>query len=171
MLTVDIRRDRHGGPESVPLPFCPCATDLTNRGITLLYSELTGEQVIEAGIENEKSEDQSVIRQDSITVSDRDEETSSIASQESELTLGQWEVAQVSETSIQDTTDESSTSQPQKAPRRRKIDPTTCAREYSDDEVEFMKALDRYKRENGRQFPTCCEILEVVRGLGYQRAG
>ena len=67
--------------------------------------------------------------------------------------------------------DRTSTSQPQKAPRRRKIDPTTCAREYSDDEVEFMKALDRYKRENGRQFPTCCEILEVVRGLGYQRAG
>ena len=137
----------------------------------MLYSELTGEQVIEAGIENEKSEDQSVIRQDTITVSDSDEETSSTVSQESELTSGQWEVAQVSETSIQDTTDDSSTSQPQKVPRRRKIDPTTCAREYSDDEVEFMKALDRYKRENGRQFPTCCEILEVVRGLGYQRAG
>ena len=137
----------------------------------MLYSELTGEQVIEAGIENEKSELQSITRQNDITVSDSDEQTSSTASQENELTSGQWEVAQVSEVAIQDTTDETSMSQPQKAPRRRKIDPTTCAREYSDDEVEFMKALDRYKRENGRQFPTCCEILEVVRGLGYQRAG
>ena len=79
----------------------------------MLYSELTGEQVIDAGIENVISEDQSVIRQDTITVSDSDEETSSTVSQESELTSGQWEVAQVSETSIQDTTDESSTSQPQ----------------------------------------------------------
>ena len=137
----------------------------------MLYSELTGEQVIEAGIENEKSELQSITRQNDITVSDSDEQTSSTASQENELTSGQWGVAQVSEVAIQDTTAETSTSQPKKAPRRRKIDPTTCAREYSDDEVEFMKALDRYKRENGRQFPTCCEILEVVRGLGYQRAG
>ena len=167
MLTVDRSRDRHGAPNCLN----PCAIDLTNRGMTLLYSELTGEQVIEAGIENEKSELQSITRQNDITVSDRDEQTSSTASQENDLTSGQWEVAQVSEAAIQDTTDETSTSQPQKAPRRRKIDPTTCAREYSDDEVEFMKALDRYKRENGRQFPTCCEILEVVRGLGYQRAG
>ena len=172
-LRADCRQTQRPsrGPESVPLPFYPCATDLTNRGITLLYSELTGEQVIEAGIKNEKSEDHRIIRQNNIGTSDSDELTSSTTPQESELTSGQWEVDQGSETAIQDATDETSTSQPQKAPRRRKIDPTTCAREYSDDEVEFMKALDRYKRENGRQFPTCCEILEVVRGLGYQRAG
>lgn len=54
-----------------------------------------------------------------------------------------------------------------KVPRRRQIDPTTCERDYTDDEIEFMKALDRYKRENGRQFPTCSEILEVIRDLGY----
>ena len=53
--------------------------------------------------------------------------------------------------------------------RRRMIDPTTCERDYGADEVEFMQALDRYKRTSGRMFPTCSEILEVVKALGYRR--
>jgi len=53
--------------------------------------------------------------------------------------------------------------------RRKKIDPTTCERDYRPEELEFMQALDRYKRSSGRMFPTCSEILEVVRGLGYVR--
>ena len=57
----------------------------------------------------------------------------------------------------------------EKVNRRRQIDPTTCERDYSTEEVEFMHALDQYKRANGRMFPTCSEILEVIRGLGYQR--
>jgi hypothetical protein len=32
-----------------------------------------------------------------------------------------------------------------------------------------MQALEAYKRSSGRMFPTCSEILEVVRGLGYVR--
>jgi hypothetical protein len=56
-----------------------------------------------------------------------------------------------------------------KVPRRRQIDPTTCERDYSNDEIEFMQALDAYKRANGRMFPTCSEILEVIRDLGYVR--
>lgn len=54
-----------------------------------------------------------------------------------------------------------------KVQRRRQIDPTTCEREYNDEEIQFMQALEAYKRANGRMFPTCSEILEVVRGLGY----
>lgn len=54
-----------------------------------------------------------------------------------------------------------------KVSRRRQIDPTTCERDYTDDEVEFMNALNEYKRTSGRMFPTCSEVLEVVRGLGY----
>ncbi|NLE39033.1 MAG: hypothetical protein GX621_13500 [Pirellulaceae bacterium] len=57
-----------------------------------------------------------------------------------------------------------------KVSRRRQIDPTTCERDYSAEELEFMNALDAYKRTSGRMFPTCSEILEVVRGLGYQKA-
>ncbi len=55
----------------------------------------------------------------------------------------------------------------EKVIRRRQIDPTTCEREYTDEEVLFMQALDEYKRKNGRMFPTCSEILEVIRELGY----
>ena len=57
----------------------------------------------------------------------------------------------------------------EKVNRRRQIDPTTCERDYTDDEVEFMHALDRYKRASGRMFPTCSEVLEVIRSLGYAK--
>ena len=53
--------------------------------------------------------------------------------------------------------------------RRREIDPTTCERDYSLDEVEFMSAMDNYKRRSGRPFPTWSEVLEVVRSLGYRK--
>lgn len=59
------------------------------------------------------------------------------------------------------------TSERRKVERRRLIDPTTCERDYSLDEVEFMKAMDEYKRKSGRMFPTWSEVLEVVRSLGY----
>ena len=58
-----------------------------------------------------------------------------------------------------------------KVNRRRQIDPTTCERDYTNDEIEFMQALDAYKRSSGRMFPTCSEILEVIRDLGYSRGG
>ena len=58
-----------------------------------------------------------------------------------------------------------------KVNRRRQIDPTTCERDYSPEEVEFMSALDDYKRRSGRMFPTCSEILEVFKALGYEKAG
>jgi hypothetical protein len=53
--------------------------------------------------------------------------------------------------------------------RRRLIDPTTCERDYNDEETLFMKAMDRYKRENRRPFPTWSEVLEVLRSLGYRK--
>jgi hypothetical protein len=55
----------------------------------------------------------------------------------------------------------------EKVNRRRQIDPTTCERDYTDTEVEFMNALDEYKRKSGRMFPTCSEVLEVIHSLGY----
>lgn len=57
-----------------------------------------------------------------------------------------------------------------KVQRRRQIDPTTCERDYTSEEIEFMQALDAYKRASGRMFPTCSEILEVIRNLGYCRS-
>jgi hypothetical protein len=57
----------------------------------------------------------------------------------------------------------------EKGERRRQIDPTTCERDYSDEEIEFMKAMDQYKRDNRRPFPTWSEVLEVLRAMGYRK--
>lgn len=56
-----------------------------------------------------------------------------------------------------------------KVERRRQIDPTTCERDYNDDEIEFMQAMDKYKRRSGRQFPTWSEVLEVLHNIGYRK--
>jgi len=56
-----------------------------------------------------------------------------------------------------------------KVERRRQIDPTTCERDYTDEEIEFMRAMDDYKRRAGRQFPTWSEVLEVLKAMGYKR--
>lgn len=53
--------------------------------------------------------------------------------------------------------------------RRRFVDPTTCEREYNDAEMEFMMAMNEYKRKSGRMFPTWSEVLEVLQGLGYEK--
>ena len=60
-------------------------------------------------------------------------------------------------------------SENRKTQRRRLIDPTTCERDYSNAEIEFMQAMDDYKRRSGRMFPTCSEILEVISELGYRK--
>jgi hypothetical protein len=53
--------------------------------------------------------------------------------------------------------------------RRRLIDPTTCERDYDEQETAFMRAMERYKRENRRPFPTWSEVLEVLISLGYRK--
>jgi hypothetical protein len=53
--------------------------------------------------------------------------------------------------------------------RRRFVDPTTCEREYSIEEIEFMHAMQEYKKSSGRMFPTWSEVLEVIRALGYEK--
>ncbi len=56
-----------------------------------------------------------------------------------------------------------------KVNRRRQIDPTTCERDYTPAEIEFMNAMEQYKRASGRMFPTCSEVLEVLLKLGYDK--
>lgn len=53
--------------------------------------------------------------------------------------------------------------------RRRFVDPTTCERDYSAAEIEFMQAMQDYKARSGRMFPTWSEVLEVFRSLGYEK--
>src|SRR5437867_964432 len=57
----------------------------------------------------------------------------------------------------------------QQGERRRQVDPTTCERDYNDDEIAFMRAMDQYKRSNRRPFPTWSEVLEVLHALGYRK--
>jgi hypothetical protein len=40
---------------------------------------------------------------------------------------------------------------------------------YTDEEKEFLLAMDRYKRDNRRPYPTWSEVLEVLKSLGYTK--
>lgn len=47
---------------------------------------------------------------------------------------------------------------------------TNClGADYSPEECEFLRAIERYKRERRRPFPTCREVLEVFKSLGYRK--
>ena len=56
-----------------------------------------------------------------------------------------------------------------KSKRRGLIDSATCDRLYTQDDLQFMTAMDQYKRDNRRPFPTWSEVLEVLNALGYRR--
>lgn len=47
--------------------------------------------------------------------------------------------------------------------------PLTSEVEYTDAEVEFSKALEAYRRQRQRPFPTNREILYVLLTLGYRK--
>lgn len=58
-----------------------------------------------------------------------------------------------------------------KKERRRRIDPTTFEKQYTDEELEFMNAMQRYKVLSGKTFPSYGEVLDVAYALGYRRPG
>jgi len=39
----------------------------------------------------------------------------------------------------------------------------------SDEQFEFLMAIDQYKRANDRPFPTWTEVLEIIKALGYRK--
>ena len=41
--------------------------------------------------------------------------------------------------------------------------------QMSDEQFEFLMAIDEYKRKNDRPFPTWTEVLEVIKALGYRK--
>ena len=45
------------------------------------------------------------------------------------------------------------------------------ARQYTEDETEFIMAMDNYKRNKCRPFPSWVEVLGVIRKLGYRKQG
>jgi len=56
-----------------------------------------------------------------------------------------------------------------KKDRRRRIDPTTFDKQYSVDEMEFMNAVQRFKEQSGKAFPSYGEVLKVAVILGYRQ--
>lgn len=58
-----------------------------------------------------------------------------------------------------------------RGPGRRRSDERKAAEEgyMSDEQFEFLMAIDEYKKENTRPFPTWTEILEVIKALGYRK--
>jgi hypothetical protein len=58
-----------------------------------------------------------------------------------------------------------------RGPGRRRSDDRKSAEEgyMTDEQVEFLMAIDEYKRKNDRPFPTWTEVLEVIKALGYRK--
>jgi hypothetical protein len=59
----------------------------------------------------------------------------------------------------------------QRGPGRRRSDQRKSAEEgeMSDEQFEFLMAIDEYRRKNARPFPTWTEVLEVIKILGYRK--
>ncbi|MGD2093902.1 MAG: hypothetical protein PVH77_02735 [Phycisphaerales bacterium] len=58
-----------------------------------------------------------------------------------------------------------------RGPGRRLTDERKAAEQgqMSDEQLEFLMAIDEYKRQNTRPFPTWTEVLEVIKALGYRK--
>jgi hypothetical protein len=58
-----------------------------------------------------------------------------------------------------------------RGPGRRRSDERKAAEEghMSDEQFQFIMAIDEYKRANSRPFPTWTEILEIIKALGYRK--
>ena len=58
-----------------------------------------------------------------------------------------------------------------RGPGRRRSDERKAAEEgqMSDEQFEFLMAIDEYKRKNARPYPTWTEALEVIKALGYRK--
>ena len=41
--------------------------------------------------------------------------------------------------------------------------------EMTDEQFTFLMAIDKYKRQNHKPFPSWTEVLEVVKALGYRK--
>lgn len=58
-----------------------------------------------------------------------------------------------------------------RGPGRRRSPERICAEEghMTDEQFEFVMAVDKYKKQNQRPFPSWTEILEIIKVLGYRK--
>ena len=57
----------------------------------------------------------------------------------------------------------SSRSAKRRSPKAPSVDPEVLEVER----VEFLRAMDRYKRKTGKTFPSWSEVLDVLRSIGW----
>jgi len=56
-----------------------------------------------------------------------------------------------------------------KKERRKRIDPTTFEKQYTEEELEFMSAMQRFKERSHKPFPSYAEVIKVAVSIGYRR--
>jgi len=58
-----------------------------------------------------------------------------------------------------------------RGPGRRRNDDRKAAEEghMSDEQFEFLMAIEEYKKANAKLFPTWTEVLEVMKAMGYRK--
>jgi hypothetical protein len=58
-----------------------------------------------------------------------------------------------------------------RGPGKRRTDCRKAAEEgqMSEEQLEFLLAIDEYKKQNARPFPTWTEVLELIKALGYRK--
>ena len=58
-----------------------------------------------------------------------------------------------------------------RGPGRRRSEDRKSAEEgqMSDEQFNFLMAIEQYKKQNKKAFPTWTEILEVIKALGYRK--
>ena len=58
-----------------------------------------------------------------------------------------------------------------RGPGKRRSDARKSAEEgqMTEEQFEFLMAIEEYKKTNNRPFPTWTEVLEVVTALGYRK--
>ena len=58
-----------------------------------------------------------------------------------------------------------------RGPGKRRTDDRKQAEEgeMSEEQFDFLMAIESYKRQNHRPFPTWTEVLDVIKALGYRK--
>ena len=58
-----------------------------------------------------------------------------------------------------------------RGPGKRRSEERKSAEEVnmSDEQFDFLMAIEEYKKQNSRPFPTWTEVLEVIKALGYRK--
>jgi hypothetical protein len=97
--------------------------------------------------------------------------TDSARSKPTDPTAGKARGAERRQSERRDVVDRRSGLDRRRGPGRRRTDERRAAEEgeMTDEQFEFIMALNEYKAVNRRPFPTWTEVLDVIKALGYRK--